>query len=238
MKKIFFLLGFVVVLLILGEFIYQKQNFSIQKNGVNIVGSDKDVHGCIGTAGYQWCEEKKKCIRSWEEKCEILAGSDRDEHGCIGSAGYQWCTVKEKCLRLFEEDCSTPAEYKKSCTKNELFCPLSGVCSPASNIDCQGGSYRDIEAISTAYMEKFNVKQTDFELTPMFDDGTYASGSIYNKLLKRPEGAYYAMKVSNVWKIVSATRGSILCGDLTEFPSFPSPLISECADGKGNTVIR
>jgi len=34
-----------------------------------IVGGDKDEHGCIGSAGYVWCEEKNKCLRSWEEEC-------------------------------------------------------------------------------------------------------------------------------------------------------------------------
>ncbi|MBP8016967.1 hypothetical protein KAZ01_03070, partial [Candidatus Gracilibacteria bacterium] len=36
-----------------------------------IVGGDKDNHGCIGSAGYTWCGSKNKCIRSWEEKCEV-----------------------------------------------------------------------------------------------------------------------------------------------------------------------
>ena len=34
-----------------------------------IVGGDKDSHGCIGSAGYSWCEEKQKCLRIWEENC-------------------------------------------------------------------------------------------------------------------------------------------------------------------------
>lgn len=33
-----------------------------------MVGNDKDEHGCIGSAGYTWSEEKQKCIRPWEEK--------------------------------------------------------------------------------------------------------------------------------------------------------------------------
>ncbi|MDD5032559.1 MAG: DUF4173 domain-containing protein [Candidatus Pacebacteria bacterium] len=37
----------------------------------NLVGGDKDVYGCIGSAGYSWCEAKQKCIRSWEEYCTI-----------------------------------------------------------------------------------------------------------------------------------------------------------------------
>ncbi len=34
-----------------------------------IVGADKDEHGCIGSAGYNWCESKQKCLRTWEEEC-------------------------------------------------------------------------------------------------------------------------------------------------------------------------
>lgn len=30
------------------------------------VGSDKDEHGCIGSAGYQWCDRTNKCERPWE----------------------------------------------------------------------------------------------------------------------------------------------------------------------------
>ncbi|MDD4989987.1 MAG: DUF5667 domain-containing protein [Candidatus Pacebacteria bacterium] len=41
----------------------------------NIVGGDKDEHGCIGSAGYSWCEIKQKCLRTWEEKCEAAATS-------------------------------------------------------------------------------------------------------------------------------------------------------------------
>jgi hypothetical protein len=32
-------------------------------------GSDRDEHGCIGSAGYTWCEPKQKCLREWEEPC-------------------------------------------------------------------------------------------------------------------------------------------------------------------------
>jgi hypothetical protein len=32
-------------------------------------GSDRDPHGCIGSAGYTWCESKRKCLRTWEEPC-------------------------------------------------------------------------------------------------------------------------------------------------------------------------
>jgi predicted amidohydrolase YtcJ len=31
-----------------------------------VVGGDRDEHGCIGSAGYQWCESIGQCVRPWE----------------------------------------------------------------------------------------------------------------------------------------------------------------------------
>ena len=33
------------------------------------IGGDKDEHGCLIAAGYSWCDEKQKCLRTWEENC-------------------------------------------------------------------------------------------------------------------------------------------------------------------------
>lgn len=35
-----------------------------------LIGGDRDEHGCIGSAGYIWCKAKQKCLRQWEEPCE------------------------------------------------------------------------------------------------------------------------------------------------------------------------
>ena len=35
-----------------------------------IIGGQRDKHGCLGPAGYTWCESKQKCLREWEEPCE------------------------------------------------------------------------------------------------------------------------------------------------------------------------
>ncbi|MCR4260778.1 MAG: hypothetical protein NUV96_00320, partial [Candidatus Colwellbacteria bacterium] len=35
----------------------------------DMVGNDRDEHGCIGSAGYSWCEIKNRCLRQWEEQC-------------------------------------------------------------------------------------------------------------------------------------------------------------------------
>jgi hypothetical protein len=33
-------------------------------------GGDTDEHGCIGSAGYQWCAKEMKCERPWELAAE------------------------------------------------------------------------------------------------------------------------------------------------------------------------
>jgi len=40
------------------------------KDDLELIGGDTDEHGCIGPAGYIWCESKQKCLRVWEEPCE------------------------------------------------------------------------------------------------------------------------------------------------------------------------
>lgn len=59
-----------------GGYVYYKSNnvktppLAPVPTSTTIVGGDKDIHGCIGSAGYSWCEVKSKCLRVWEEKCE------------------------------------------------------------------------------------------------------------------------------------------------------------------------
>jgi len=48
----------------------EKDNAQIIDEDGLIVGDDKDEHGCIGSAGYQWCPSTDKCQRMWEEYCE------------------------------------------------------------------------------------------------------------------------------------------------------------------------
>ncbi len=51
--------------------IYTKASFAITapEPTTMMPGSDRDAHGCIGSAGYTWCEAKQKCLREWEEPC-------------------------------------------------------------------------------------------------------------------------------------------------------------------------
>ena len=37
-----------------------------QAKDAALAGSDRDAHGCIGSAGYQWCAKENECKRPWE----------------------------------------------------------------------------------------------------------------------------------------------------------------------------
>jgi hypothetical protein len=45
-------------------------SFNKVSSSTPIIGGDEDEHGCLGPAGYSWCEVKNKCLKVWEEKCE------------------------------------------------------------------------------------------------------------------------------------------------------------------------
>lgn len=44
-----------------------------------MVGGDRDEHGCIGSAGFVWCESRQKCYRSWEEECPSSRKEDDND---------------------------------------------------------------------------------------------------------------------------------------------------------------
>ena len=47
------------------------------ENNNQLIGGQKDEHGCLIAAGYSWCQAKQKCLRVWEEACTGL----EDEQG-------------------------------------------------------------------------------------------------------------------------------------------------------------
>jgi len=73
-----FIFGLAVFALILAGCPQEAQQQAPQDNAT-LVGGDRDEHGCIGSAGYTWCEAKQKCLRAWEEECETAAFSPEIE---------------------------------------------------------------------------------------------------------------------------------------------------------------
>ena len=42
---------------------------------LDLLGGEQDENGCLGGAGYTWCEAKSKCVRTWEEPCETTTSN-------------------------------------------------------------------------------------------------------------------------------------------------------------------
>ena len=81
MKK-FLLPAAMIVALLFG--CDSNQNSNSEKTGMT--GSDRDEHGCIGSAGYQWCERTNRCERPWElaEKTGFENTPEQFEAYCSG----------------------------------------------------------------------------------------------------------------------------------------------------------
>lgn len=67
MKKIIIA---IMILVVVGVGYFVVSKLGDNQADPQIVGGDKDEHGCIGSAGYSWCEAKQKCLRVFEEFCE------------------------------------------------------------------------------------------------------------------------------------------------------------------------
>lgn len=49
---------------------------SVYKVNHNLIGGDKDEHGCLIAAGYTWCDYQQECLRPWEKSCNPTAELD------------------------------------------------------------------------------------------------------------------------------------------------------------------
>lgn len=100
-------------------------------------GSDRDAHGCIGSAGYSWCEAKAKCLRPWEEPCAEPS-----------SAAPSTVLVSEADSTKYCNGADMDSDgYRKTITKEEPFTPAAPSASDADRI-------RAVLAASTSNMCK------------------------------------------------------------------------------------
>jgi len=60
-------------------------SFAAENGKQGFVGGDRDVHGCIGSAGYRWCVSMSECIRPWEHN--LTSQNDIVEHCGDSSSG-------------------------------------------------------------------------------------------------------------------------------------------------------
>jgi hypothetical protein len=91
-----------------------------------IVGNDTDIHGCIPSAGYSWCETKQKCIRIWEENCSTTITPTCDYNSSIKTYIKQEpnCVINFLCIQGttgFSDECGCGCE-KINTEPEKIYC--------------------------------------------------------------------------------------------------------------------
>jgi hypothetical protein len=97
-----------------------------------IVGGDADEHGCIGSAGYQWCPSTGECQRMWEEFCPEYAEQFKvtDFESCVQAGNPVMESYPRQCSHegetYSEEVVSEPSTPVPS-DAAESYCGKEGV---------------------------------------------------------------------------------------------------------------
>lgn len=69
-----------------------------------VTGADRDAQGCIGSAGYSWCEKEQACVRPWElaqqRGFDSTEANFRDycSHGVVGHVEDEEGTKPDRIL--------------------------------------------------------------------------------------------------------------------------------------------
>ena len=137
-------------------------NDQLENKTEPIVGGDKDSHGCIGSAGYLWCEEKQKCLRPWEENCTTqIVVENKNKHICTQQESLNIaCTMDynpvcgEIVLNAGQITYQTFGNGCSACAAMKVVSYTQGECLPDKPLDTcsdQKGNYLTLtEAINIA----------------------------------------------------------------------------------------
>ena len=119
MKKNYFLITVVVVIMISALILKINQISNNNREAENIIENSENIADM----------QNEGILDDALVGDNIIVGGDKDEYGCIPSAGYSWCESKEKCLRIWEEDCPSvlsPENEIKEPVKVVVSSPLPG----------------------------------------------------------------------------------------------------------------
>jgi hypothetical protein len=140
-----------------------------------LVGGDRDDHGCIGSAGYSWCESKQKCLRTWEEDCST------QQQSCI--LGSDCIPLPSECHPVICINKKYESNYKKPemCTMefrfDAAYNPEDCACVDGFCINKNKGRTSDIELTSSTIEEALVIAESS-ECTAK---GTLVETYFYNE---------------------------------------------------------
>jgi len=89
----------------------------VQAQYTEVPGSDMDGHGCVGSAGYTWCDSIDSCVREWETPCPL-------------SNDISATTIPLDCVSWYDgcNTCSVANGVIELCTMMYCYSPQSPAC--------------------------------------------------------------------------------------------------------------
>ena len=97
---------------------------SVNYKGSELIGGEKDSHGCYIAAGYSWCEASSSCIRIWEEYCDTATLEKLAQGYCSGENVASVYTCGDR-IRTVSKLLGGGSTFIKPGTEN-VVCPVVG----------------------------------------------------------------------------------------------------------------
>jgi hypothetical protein len=131
MKKIILLSA-----MFLGSFVFAQKS-------TPVLGGDRDVHGCIGSAGYTYSQLRNNCIQTFNQKIKLKEVNSDKSYTSM-----------------------TAVIFNKSMTKAEVFIPDGAAKSIILNKEGKGkiwksGSYIKDSYVLSPYKKSYQIKKND-----------------------------------------------------------------------------
>jgi len=178
MEKSCLFIGLMAAGILLSGCVQVTNNNGPNENGLPLVGNDADEHGCIGSAGYSWCEAKQKCLRPWEEDCVAENTGNVGGNTELPNPASVYCGEQGGYLRIEDSEAGQV-----------------GICTLADGTECEEWAYYRGECTAgTKLEEKAGEFCNQANLAGIFVCGNYVK--VVSSLLGGGS-TYYALGNGN-----------------------------------------
>ncbi len=175
-----------------------------------VIGGDRDSHGCLIGAGYQYCPTKESCVRIWEEDCEGL-----DESGLK----QKFVTADETLAADGVLSYISSSDHYQQNQGSQIY------IANLSSKDCEGcfsvtANYKIISSeepgkiarmTAKVDMENWNVTNVALEDTPIVDRTANECIDINGRVVVVTEGGACKYQEAYVGNISDRMEQNICC---------------------------
>ena len=153
----------------------------------NLIGGQKDEHGCLSPAGYSWCPSTQKCQRMWEEYCseykEQYKGDQTNDNNLNTATSTDIIATSTNSDDSSSVSTSTATSTLAACDfKGEYFRNTNLIGSPNLTIENEKLNFdwgKSLGPVGLGRNNNFSARWTascnfdaaNYKFTAIFDDG-------------------------------------------------------------------